>query len=435
MRPPGGGASTEKVSTFRNHLHRTLEKGERVELSAWGAPASQNTIHAFATCSKAVQFQVRWQQKESVKEHCLHFIAKCFLPWEEYLQNRIMNTKSIPVQAETRPLDLARSIASVLQRNTSESRAVRVYAPLADEAAVHILAKGLASAPSLHPFKSLKTVCNIVTPMDDPTSRLFAYLTFAEQEDVPDAGAGIKVFHAYPPGNADQDTAFRFISAVQDRLQMGNEVKMNCRGPDAVMHAIRSFCLLKGHVAEFRVAWASADTPEETSKSSAARALLVEAVRGPSWQEFNSIDFNQTHLLKVSGETPVGKLAYAVIAEVRAKGAVSVHCYSDNKYSVGVLMKALATVRSISGKQVRSIPSYGRARHKGSPVLRVYVQRCQHSLPESADEETEKAGVHVGMLNSARCNPGKSSFANHPPLNSLHSADTCRQGMQGVLRQ
>lgn len=393
MRPPGGGASTEKVSTFRNHLHRTLEKGERVELSAWGAPASQNTIHAFATCSKAVQFQVRWQQKESVKEHCLHFIAKCFLPWEEYLQNRIMNTKSIPVQAETRPLDLARSIASVLQRNTSESRAVRVYAPLADEAAVHVLAKGLASAPSLHPFKSLKTVCNIVTPMDDPTSRLFAYLTFAEQEDVPDAGAGIKVFHAYPPGNADQDTAFRFISAVQDRLQMGNEVKMNCRGPDAVMHAIRSFCLLKGHVAEFRVAWASADTPEETSKSSAARALLVEAVRGPSWQEFNSIDFNQTHLLKVSGETPVGKLAYAVIAEVRAKGAVSVHCYSDNKYSVGVLMKALATVRSISGKQVRSIPSYGRARHKGSPVLRVYVQRCQHSLPESADEGTDRKSV------------------------------------------
>ena len=264
MRPPGGGASAEKVSTFRSHLHRTLEKGERVELSAWGAPASQNTIQAFATCSKAVQFQVRWQQKESEKERCLHFIAKCFLPWEEYLQNRIMNTKSILVQAETRPLDLARSIASVLHKDTSaESRAVRVYAPLSDEAAVHVLAKGLASASSLHPFKSLNSVCNIVTPMDDPTSRLFAYLTFADQEAAPEIGAGVKVFHAYPPANADQETARRFIATVQDRLQMGNEVKMNCRGPDAVMHAIQSFCLLKGHVAEFRVAWASADTPDK----------------------------------------------------------------------------------------------------------------------------------------------------------------------------
>ena len=393
MRPPGGGASAEKVSTFRSHLHRTLEKGERVELSAWGAPASQNTIQAFATCSKAVQFQVRWQQKESEKERCLHFIAKCFLPWEEYLQNRIMNTKSILVQAETRPLDLARSIASVLHKDTSaESRAVRVYAPLSDEAAVHVLAKGLASASSLHPFKSLNSVCNIVTPMDDPTSRLFAYLTFADQEAAPEIGAGVKVFHAYPPANADQETARRFIATVQDRLQMGNEVKMNCRGPDAVMHAIQSFCLLKGHVAEFRVAWASADTPDKTSKSSAARALQVEAVRGPSWQEFNAIDFSQTHVLFVSGQTPVGKLAYAVIAEVKAKGAVSVHCYSDNKYSIGVVMKALATVWSISGKQVRSIPSYGRAGPKGSPVLRVYVQRFQHSLPESANEETERAG-------------------------------------------
>ena len=70
----------------------------------------------------------------------------------------------------------------------------------------------------------------------------------------------------------------------------------------------------------FRVAWASADTPDKTSKSSAARALQVEAVRGPSWQEFNAIDFSQTHVLFVSGQTPVGKLAYAVIAEVKAKG-------------------------------------------------------------------------------------------------------------------
>ena len=399
MRPPGSGASVEKVSTFRHHLHRTLEKGETVELAAWGVAASQNTMEAFATCSKAIEFQVKWQAKDSEKERCLHFTAKTFLPWEEYLQSRIMNTKSIPVQSETRAVALARSICSILQASPPESRALRVYTPLSDEAAMHVLAKGLATAPGLHPFKTLKCVCNVVTPIGDQISRLFAYLTFADDQALPDVN--YKEFNAYPPSNPDQESQRRFATSVQDRLQMGYNVKMNCRGPAAVTHAIQSLCQMKGHTAQFRVNWDAADTingsqgVSDSMGSSAARALRIQAVRGPSWAEFNSIDFSRTQLLFVNAKTPVGKLAYAIIAEVRQKEAVSLHGYSDSKDAVSVLIKALATVRSISGKQVSCVPSYGRAGAEDRPVLRVYVQRYKTGRSDAEPRNQKKVMLDV----------------------------------------
>ena len=393
MRPPGSGASAEKVSTFRRHLHRTLEKGETVELSAWGPVACRNTLQAFATCPKAVEFQLDWMTKESEKERCLHFIAKSFLPWEEYLQTRIMNTKSIPVKAETRAPALARSICSVLESAPPESQAMRVYASLEDEAAVAVLAKGLASAPGLHPFKGLKCICNIVMPMEHPVSRLFTYVTFRDEVAVPKVS--YKEFQVYPSGNIDEEAKRRFTASVQDRLHMGYEVKMSCRAAADVMQAIRSFCLLKGHVAEFRVSWTSLNpvaNDQQTSKSSSsARALWVQAVRGPSWEDFNSIDFSNSRLLKATATTPVGKLAYATIAEVRLHGAVSIHCFSDNLDNVNAVMKALATVSSISGKQFRCFPSFGRTAPVGDPVLRVYVLRHHGSIESAGDRDKNKS--------------------------------------------
>ena len=361
-----------------------------MELSAWGAAATRNTLQALATGSKAYRFQVRWQE-ESEKERCLQFVAEAFLPWEDYLRSRIMNTRSISVQAETRGAALARSICSALQAAPPESRAIRVYASLEDEAAMAILAKGLASSPDLYPFKALRCICNVVTPMDHPVSRLIAYLTFSDHQAVPEASP--KEFHAYPPADASSEAHRRFAAAVQDRLQMGYNVKMNCRGPEAVVNALRAFCLLKVHVAEFRVRWDLAeagrgDRSSEDAATSQARALEVEAVRGPTWQEFNSIDFQKTGMLKVSAKTPIGKLAYAAVEEVRQKGAVSLHCYSDNKEATAVLMKALATVRSLSGKQFCCFPSFGRAGE--NPVLRVYARRRQPGAGGEDDQTAEK---------------------------------------------
>ncbi|CAJ1383373.1 unnamed protein product [Effrenium voratum] len=390
LRPPGGYASDEKAHSFRMYIHRTVEKDQRVRMSPWGDAAIRNSLQALATAPKAVSFEVE-RIKSSEEEVHLVFESAGSSPWQEYLENRIMNTKRLAVTADTQAVKLARDLVSMLQAAAKDEQAVQAFAFWDDDAALVALAKGVAAVSSLYPFKRLTCVANVVNPMDDPRGRLFVYATFGEPvEPLPKSG---QVFHAYPPGSkADPAVLKRFYASVEDRLHQGSHVHMLCLGTDAIMHSIRALCLVKGFTADLVVQWApgikgeGAGSASQSKASQVPRAVRLKATRGQTWEEFNATDFSKTSLRKVKSTTEVGKLAYAAVAEVRQHEAVAIHCFSDDKAAVTVAMKALAAVPTVTGgKKLVCVPSFGRAGPDQRPVLRLYAKRYRGQQPEQAN--------------------------------------------------
>eukprot|EP00931_Biecheleriopsis_adriatica_P117787 TRINITY_DN93273_c0_g1_i1.p1 TRINITY_DN93273_c0_g1~~TRINITY_DN93273_c0_g1_i1.p1 ORF type:complete len:424 (-),score=66.40 TRINITY_DN93273_c0_g1_i1:15-1286(-) len=386
LRPPGNGASQEKIARFRLHLDRTLERGQTVELPSWGPAALCHALQALSTATKSVEFEVHWSGlgRAAGDHRSLRFVASSGKPWEDYLKGRLMNTQGLFVQPTTKAVQLTRAIAKALQAAPADAAAIRVNTFMDDAASVSVLVKALASAPTVYPYHKLRCVANIVRPMEDPRSRVIVYVQGEATERPPDPTGA--VFQAMPPGaNAESPSLQRFYASVQDRLHRGDQVTIECRGPDAVLQAVRSLCLLQGHVAKFTVSWTSpgesqdkGGAKQQTSQTSqtSLNVLRMQAERGQTWESFNSTDFRSTHRLLATPGSPVEKLAWAAIAEVRKEGAVSLHCYSDNKDSVNTLLKAIATVPRLTGGQsLVCTPSFGRSGPGKNPVLRVFVQR------------------------------------------------------------
>merc|ERR1712008_439920 len=200
---------------------------------------------------------------------------------------------------------------------------------------------------------------------------------------------GGSTFRALPPGRESAAEAVqRFGKTVQDRLRLGDNVEMECRGQEAVNNAIRVLCHLQDHTAELEADWAEVEASCD-GPASTLNVLQLRARRGATWAEFNATDFEQRQLLFASAKTDIKQLSWAVAKEVRKKGAVSVHAYSDNLKAVNIAVKALATVPKLTGgERVSCIPSHGWARPFGTgsveaqgekprlhPVLRLQVTR------------------------------------------------------------
>merc|ERR1712100_994617 len=98
--------------------------------------------------------------------------------------------------------------------------------------------------------------------------------------------------------------------------------------------------------------------------------------RGQTFAAFNETDFSKSLLLFSKASSAVTKLAWAVAKEVRQKGLVAVHAFSDDKEAVNTALKALATVPKLTaGERVTCVPSFGRAGEERRPTLRIAVRR------------------------------------------------------------
>lgn len=381
--PPGRGSSAEKITNFKQRLHRTVDNKETIEISPWGAEAIRNSMQALASAPKAVSFEVERRMKAENEEH-VHFKSLGVSEWKAYLQSRITNTRILQVTNESQANRLARDVATMLQVAPDDARAIRAFALWDDDAAIEVLVHGLAAVPSLYPFKKLACVANVVNPVDDPRSRLFVHATFGEALAPP--ALTERVFQAYPPGfNPDAAALKRFNASVEDKIHQGLRVHMDVRGSSALMHVIRALCSVKGYTAEFRV-----DSVLDKKGDQPFRALRFKATRGQSWDEFNATDFTKTSLLKATSRSPVDKLSYAAVAEVRLHQAVAIHCYSDDEEAVSRAIKALAAVpRLTSGKKLCCVPSFGRAGPDRKPVLRLYLRRYVGQNVSPSTEEAE----------------------------------------------
>ncbi|CAK9028032.1 unnamed protein product [Durusdinium trenchii] len=376
--PPGHAAPAEKVSAFRGYLHRTVEKKQPLEILPWGPEAVRNSLQLLASAPAAVCFEVEGRKGGSEKELQFHFRSLDILTWEDYLPTRVMNSRSLAVTEETSAVKLSRDLVSALQLAPEGEQAVRAFGLWDDETGINVLVKALAMAPSLYPFKKLRCVANVVNPVDDPRSRIFLYLTFGAFVDPPSLSD--RSFVAYPPGKEPDPAALkRFYAAVQDQIHQGNRVQMDCMGADAILHAVRALSLVKGFTAEFRVEVTGKAKPQEQSGSEfrpSRSKIRFRAWRGQTWDDFNAIDFAQTSKRIAREQTPIDKLGWAVLAEVRKSKAVALHCFSDETNAVAVAIRALAALpRLTSGRRFYAVPSFGRAGADQRPVLRFYVRR------------------------------------------------------------
>jgi len=266
--PPGTGAGGDKTKQFCNHVDRSLRRGEEVEIVARGPGAVRHVFSAFSSAGKAAEFSVAWAGPHG--NRFLRFVAKPGLAWEEYLQTRRRDTAGIVANSEIDARQLAQNLVRALaadRRPASNSeavspKAVRIHSHADDDAALYTLAKALAVAPTVEGYHMLTCTPNIVKPADAVRPRLFVYVQSAPAE-VPLGPTG-STFRALPPGRESAAEAVqRFGRTVQDRLRLGDEVEMECRGQEAVNNAVRVLCYLRDHTAELEAEWAEVEASRD----------------------------------------------------------------------------------------------------------------------------------------------------------------------------
>lgn len=392
LRPPSANADNDAVNRFLVHVGRVLEQEEHFEIEARGVQSVRSTLRSLALAGRTAEFDVSWagsggQSRDG--DRFLQFKVQAGVTWDEHMRTRFGDAPEFFVQASTSVLALAQAVAFEEEKSGS----LRLHCYVEDPAAMNVLAKALATAPSVRlpsGYRALRCVPNIVRPGKDneggdapkprgtarggrqgEPARLFVFVRGRPAEAPPPSGA---TFTAIPPGaNADPAYLRRFRAAVHDRLRRGDEVDMECRGPDAVEHAVRALCNLQGHTAEFQARWIAKDVGGDRP----LKSIGIRARRGATWLDFNRTDFRSFELFFASPKTAVGKLASAVAQEVRNRKAVSVHVYSDNKIAIGTAVKALATVPTFEegGEQVVCVPSLGHTKDKQTGTLRLYIRR------------------------------------------------------------
>jgi len=274
------------------------------------------------------------------------------------------------------PVDrLARRLSLSLARSRACSAHLRADGTLA----AGVLLGALATVPSLGAGAPL--ACAVASVPSRKEEGLYEHLVVRAQElqgSVPLEAD----FRAFPlgagagggGGEALGLEQAKLDRSVSQRLARGQAVVMECRGKDSVLSALAAFGRVQGLTAEVEAQWVDAATLTATE---ASRAIRLRALPGRPWPEFNATDFSRTKLLKVSETTQVKPLAAAVAAEVRQRGAVSVHAFMADKAAVSTALKALALVpQEHGGQRLSFVPSFGKAK-RGS-ILRL------HARPKSA---------------------------------------------------
>lgn len=412
--PPGAGADDRKVERFSWHVRRTLGLGEVVELDARGPRAVMNALRAMASGDHCTEFEVSWEGDGGTRH--LRFVARArAVPAALDSQRKGNASSELVASGKGTVLQLARALSSEEARRGFACVAARED----DEAALNILAKALATAPSTgRVCRQLRCFPEFIQGPGGP--RLLVYLQGAPAELPKRSGV---TFTAVPPGaGADRAYTLRFFAATHDRLRRGDDVQMECRGPNAVWHSVRAFSELSGHTVDVEASWcqrpvkvalqrragARPDSASETRPEARTEAMVkdppqtlgkdgneaatekkeqhflnviaFQGRRGVAYEKFNAIDFTETRRLLVAGTSNVRTLAWAIVKEVRQRKGVAVHAYADDRASVNIAVKALATVpRLTGGAHFSFVPSLGSSKGPGKQVLRLYVRRVLHS--------------------------------------------------------
>lgn len=404
--PPGAGADDRKVERFFWHVRRTLGLGEVVELDARGPRAVMNALRALASGDQRTEFQVSWEGDKGTRH--LRFVARArAMPAGLVSQMKGSASSELVASGKSSVLQLARALSS----DEARRGFARVAAREDDEIALNILAKALATAPSTgRECRQLRCFPKFNQGPGGP--RLLVYFQGAPFSELPKS-TGV-TFIAVPPGaGADRAYTLRFLAATHDRLRRGDDVQMECRGPNAVWHSVRAFSELSGQTVDVEASWFQRPVKAALQRRGGARLESVleirpevrtEAVakdgnevavadkqhflnvvalqgrRGVPYEKFNAIDFTETRRLLVAGTSHVRSLAWAVVKEVRQRKGVAVHAYADDRASVNIAVKALATVpRLTGGARLFFVPSLGSSKGPGKQVLRLYVRKVLHS--------------------------------------------------------
>jgi len=300
----------------------------------------------------------------------LRIVARQGCAWKDFVWD---TSRGFFVSKNTQSLQLARKLAMDLR--AGESVTLHAYAD--SEHAVAGVLRALATVPRLEGGAPLKCSAGSLEQGDEHRRRVVVH---ARAERTAQAAAG-EEFLAWTPGpKADEQTQRRFANTVRQRMEMGWTVAMVCRGAEATVQAMAALASVRQRTAEFEVRWA--DGIPRPGSDDVPRELRVRAVSGATWSDFNATEFSRTRLLRATEETSIKLLARDVGREVKQRGGVAVHAYSDSPLAVSRAVKALASVPIEDGSlRVRAVPSFGWSSagdHSGERrrCLRFFVRRA-----------------------------------------------------------
>lgn len=389
------GAQPANAAAFARRLAETTANGEVAETFPVDVASRWRCLRALALpaepaagASDALDFEVRWvsgvapapaaEADNAGAGHAEQGTRLQLLVQAAAIDHRagLEPSQGFYVANTTQVVQLAKKLALELQQH--ESVLVHTWADA--KTACSVMLQALATTQQIGNL-SLKCTAAFQegpkTPVKEPpsgdagpqrgTDRLLVQARkVAKELDEGMKGLG-EDFIAYPP-KADEQVP-KFDQSVHQRLGFGQAVVMECRGWHATRNAVLALATVKTRAAVFEV---------RPSGGSSVRSLRIRAVRGPTWERFNSTDFTRTNRLKAGETSDIKVLARALGAEVKKLGAVALHAFADVHGSVSNALLALAFVpQEAPGLEVRAIASLGVNKGGGTlagrRTLRLYV--------------------------------------------------------------
>lgn len=166
----------------------------------------------------------------------------------------------------------------------------------------------------------------------------------------------------HPPGaGTPTSKAERFAALLAGALQPpGRQAELTAVGTPALWHSLRALCV-GPTAADFEVA--------EVGDGDGRQAVRILARQGGAWEDFNH-DISRGCF--VSKSTQTMQLAKKLVFELQRNDVVTLHTYADAEIAVGVILKAIASARSL-GHHGALRCSAGSIRRDGENVPRVMV--------------------------------------------------------------
>eukprot|EP00930_Biecheleria_cincta_P005109 TRINITY_DN106030_c0_g1_i1.p1 TRINITY_DN106030_c0_g1~~TRINITY_DN106030_c0_g1_i1.p1 ORF type:complete len:404 (-),score=83.13 TRINITY_DN106030_c0_g1_i1:20-1195(-) len=192
----------------------------------------------------------------------------------------------------------------------------------------------------------------------------------------------------YPPGNSSgPEKAERFAEILNEELHgNGGAVELRPTNADSAWHSLRALCI-GPRAADFEVDWVE----EQEGKQ---RSLRVLARPGAAWEKVSK-DVAGGYF--VSNTTDAKGLAQKVEIELRQCQTLTLHGYADAKYVPFTMLKALATVPDLAGKDHALVCTVGST-----------------SAASASEETVQRVLVHVS-LPSSWAEAVREDFVAYPP--------------------
>mmetsp|Transcript_57087 Transcript_57087/g.124906 ORF Transcript_57087/g.124906 Transcript_57087/m.124906 type:complete len:463 (-) Transcript_57087:426-1814(-) len=389
VKDSGKKVTQEEVDDFTALVARHLLDGNKVKLALPSNALKSLALRALCGGASSADFRLRFNTTSEGRT--MELQANPGKPWKEISSD--LNDATF-VANTTEASKLSQRLSVELQKKNHVI--LHTWAD-ADTAQATILEAILYTGR--HKGFTLRCVAQSIRNEAEGTPRLLVHV----HKETNPTNSHERAFIAYPPGrNATKDYVTKFRATVKSRLTQGQLIEMEARGQVATVHVVQTLATVRQITAKYRLQWVNAYTKGE-SKGSPYRAIRFCAGAGPTWDEFNEMDFSQYTLLHSSARIP--DLAKAISHHVHKNGGVTFHVPEDDHEGIVNVVKAITTVQGLGGS-LEVISSFGQGTRDGVEMrqTRFFVRKAQKLTPmprkEALKRQSEKSSKESNNNNN-----------------------------------